>query len=299
MNWLVIVALSLFWHGAQAYESDQYTNRTWPVADSLLLMDERVNLAMQQILHRQRVPQTEKAFARAIYNELGGLYWADKIERWAVRSPAVAKYPQTRHRSIYRFMPVWATRVNFVFGVGRTLRVNDVMVGSDKLGHFFSQGYKYLLRELRARPADELLAQGAFAETWLFGKLTTGVYSNADLVANYEGWRFYQSLFRDQVINDKPAILTRQDGRLVQQRPFTWADHINDYWDEALNPSYNVESLNTRLRKSILTLCDDYHQHPKFFTVHNDTALWQKYQHIGLIDARENRFEAICGEAGG
>ena len=278
-----------------AYESDQYTNRTRPVADSLVPIDEQINLAIDKILHQERVPQTEKAFAQALYHELGGIYWADKIERWATRSPTVDKYPQTRYQNIYGNMPIWATRVNFLFGVGRSLRLNDVMLGSDKLGHFFSQGYKYFLRELRTWPEERILQRGAFAELWIFGKLTTGAFSNADLVANYEGWRFYQSLFRDQVLPGKLAILTRRDGKLVQQRPATLADHVNDYWDEVLNPSYNTKSLNRRLRQSILALCDDYYEQPAFFTVSDDATLWRKYQHIGIQDARENRFEAICG----
>ena len=32
-------------------------------------------------------------------------------------------------------------------------------------------------------------------ERGVFGALTTGIYSNADLVANYEGYRFYRGLF--------------------------------------------------------------------------------------------------------
>ena len=279
---------------SRAYETDQYSNRASPVADSLTHMDEQVNLVIARILNRKRAPQTEKAFARALYHGLGSWHWVDKIESWAAKSHVVEKYPQTRRDSIYKAMPFWATRVNYVFGVGRTFRVNDVMVGSDKFGHFISQGYKYFLRELRYRTETEIIAQGAAAEYWLFGKITTGAYSNADLVANYEGWRFYQSLFRDNVIDGKPALLTRRAGRLVQQRPFTWADHINDYWDEALNPSSNVRALNGRLRKAIRTLCDDYHRQPAFYTASDDAALWQKYRHIGLRDTRENQFSAIC-----
>ena len=293
---LIMLLLSSFGSSLFAYESDQYTHRTSPVADSLVPIDEQINLAIDKILHQERVPQTEKAFARALYYELGGIYWADKIERWAARSPSVDKYPQTRYQSIYHNMPFWATRVNFFFGVGRSFRLNSVILGSDKLGHFFSQGYKYFRRELRSWPEERILQRGAFAEAWIFGKLTTGSFSNADLVANYEGWRFYQSLFRDQVIPGKLAILSRRDGKLVQQRPATLADHVNDYWDEALNPSYNAKSLNKRLRQSILALCDEYYEQPEFFTVNDDARLWRKYQHIGIKDARENRFEAICGE---
>ena len=166
---IVFVALLLvFSTGAGAYESDQYTNRTQDISDSRDLLDVEVNHAIRNILARKNAPRTKGKIAKAIYFEIGGLYWADKIERWAAKSPEVEKYDQTRHESVYRGMPFWATRVNFVFGVGRSFRVNGVMVGSDKFGHFVSQGYKYYMRELRGEPPERLLQKGWFAERWIF-----------------------------------------------------------------------------------------------------------------------------------
>ncbi len=143
---VVFLLALLFSADALAYESDQYWNRTQEVVDSLEVMDLEVNDAIRRIAESKRQPGDQLAFSRAVWREVGGWYWADKIERWAARSPDVDKYDQTRHKSIYRSMPIWATRVNFVFGVGRSFRVNDVMVGSDKFGHFFSQGFKYYKR---------------------------------------------------------------------------------------------------------------------------------------------------------
>ena len=74
---LIIVSACLFAVGAVAYESDQYLNRTAEVDDSLALMDEQVNLALERVLSASKPPDTEKAVARAIYYEIGGWYWAD------------------------------------------------------------------------------------------------------------------------------------------------------------------------------------------------------------------------------
>ena len=281
--------------GAFAYESDQYLNRTVKVEDSLAVLDEQVNLALDRILGRCNPPETRKEVAVAVYRELGGLYWADRIERWAAKSEAVDKYPQTRYRSIYRGMPIWATRVAFLFGVGRSFRINGVMVGSDKFGHFISQGFKYYRRELAGLPEETIVRRGRFAERWLFGQFTTGIYSNADLVANYEGYRFYKSLFDDGVVAGKKAVLALHNGRYIRQRDFTWADHINNYWDEALNPSFNVDALDRRLKRAIIGLCPEYHRHPEYFQVPDDAELWGRYAHIGLKDARQNQFHIICG----
>ena len=293
---IFFVLLLVFSSGASAYESDQYTNRTQDISDSLDLLDGAVNKAFQDILARKNAPRTKSTIAKAIYFEIGGLYWADKIERWAAKSPEVEKYDQTRRDSVYKGMPFWATRVNFIFGVGRSFRVNGVMVGSDKFGHFVSQGYKYYRRELRGEPREKLLRKGWFAERWIYGELTTGVFSNADLVANYEGWRFYQSLFEDNVVEGKTAILMLDGDSYAQQRPFSFADHINDYWDEALNPSYAVPALNKRLRKAIKALCPEYHDSPDFYTSSDDTLLWARYENLGLKDSRQNQFVAICDQ---
>ena len=293
---ILLVLLLVFSSDAGAYESDQYTNRTQDISDSLELMDGAVNKAIRDILARKNPPRTNSRIAKAIYFEIGGLYWADKIERWAAKSPEVEKYEQTRRDSVYKGMPFWATRVNFIFGVGRSFRVNGVMVGSDKFGHFVSQGYKYYLRELRGESREKLLRKGWFAERWIYGELTTGLFSNADIVANYEGWRFYQSLFKDDVVTGKTAIMKLDRGIYVQQRPFSFADHINDYWDEALNPSYAVPSLNKRLIKAIKGLCPEYHKSPDFYTVPDDAQLWTTYEHLGLKDSRQNQFVAICDQ---
>lgn len=291
---ILFVLLLVFSSGASAYESDQYTNRTQDIADSRDLLDDAVNQAIQGILARKNAPRTKQKIAKAIYLDIGGLYWADKIERWAAKSPDVEKYDQTRRESVYKGMPFWATRVNFVFGVGRSFRVNGVMVGSDKFGHFVSQGYKYYIREQRGEPPEKLLKKGWFAERWIFGELTTGVFSNADLVANFEGWRFYQSLFEDNVTEGKIAILNLDGDVYVQQRLFTFADHINNYWDEALNPSYTVPSLDKRLKKAIKALCPEYQESPDFYTVPDDAKLWARYEHLGLKDSRQNQFAVIC-----
>ena len=279
-----------------AYESDQYSNRTQYVVDSRGRLDLFVNQAIQDILNSKNAPNTRLKFAKAVYFEVGGLFWVDKIERWAGNSPDIDKYDQTRHGSIYRGMPFWATRVNFVFGVGRSFRANDVMVGTDKFGHFFSQGYKYYRREMRGESNERILKKGWFAERWIYGELTTGVFSNADLVANYEGWRFYQSLFENDVVEGKKSILAVSENRLFffQQRSFTFGDHINNYWDEALNPSYAIPSVNRRLRKAIRSLCPKYRENPAFYTLDNDAELWARYELLGMKDSRSNQFDDVC-----
>lgn len=283
--------------GARAYESDQYSNRLTPIADAAPVLDRRSNEALRRIAVEWRGGAHRERFAHEVYARLGGLHWVDRIERFAMRSDEIEKLPQYRWKSIFRGAPFWTTRVNFLFGVGATIRIGDSLVGSDKLGHFISQGLKYYRRHLAGWSRERIARRGAYAERWIFGQLTTSVYSNADLVANWEGYRFYRSLFEDGIVEGKPRIVRFRDGRAEIVRAFTWTDHVNDYWDEALNPSYVSSGLGRYLERRLPELCDEYETDPSAFVPGRGRALRERYSEIGLKPEPELRLDRVCDES--
>lgn len=280
---------------AAGYETDQYTHRLQPIADAQPELERLVNRTLDRVAAEWRGGADRYRFTLAVFNELGGLYWVDRIERLALLSPSIERLPQFRHDSIYNGLPFTARRVNFVFGVGRTLRLAGSLVGSDKLGHFFSQGKKYYFSRLAGWRETHILGRGVFNERWLFGQLTTSIYSNADLVANYEGYLFYRSLFEDGIVPGKAAIVRFEADRAAIQRPFSWSDHVNDYWDEALNPSHMSPEMAKSIQKAILQVCPDYARVPEAFRVRNEAALAARYAGIGLKPAPENSVPFVCG----
>lgn len=292
---LVPIAALALAAAAAGYETDQYSNRLQPIADAQPTLDRVVNEAIGSVASSWRLGEDRYAFALAIFHELGGLYWVDRIERLAIRSPEIERLPQFRHDSIYDGLPFTARRVNFVFGVGRTIRLAGVLTGSDKLGHFFSQGKKYYMSRLAGWREAHILGRGIFNERWLFGQLTTSVYSNADLVANFEGYLFYRSLFEDGVVGGKPAIVRFAGEGAVVQRAFSWSDHLNDYWDEALHPSHMSPAMARAIQQAILKVCPDYFRAPQAFRVREEAALEARYAGIGLKPAPENSVPVVCG----
>jgi len=281
---------------AEAYESDQYSNRLVDLTDSREVLDAKVNRALAEVAAAWRGPEDRWHFARKVYWKLGGLHWVDHIERWAMDSEQVEKLPQRKHESIFSAAPIHVTRVNWFFGVGPTLRLADSLVGSDKLGHFFSQGIKYYASHLLGWDDDHVFGRGRFNERWIFGQLTTSVYSNADLVANYEGYRFYRSLYEADVVPGKGPIVAFRDGRAEILRPFTWSDHVNDYWDEATNPSHVSAGLERYFLRTLPTLCDDFRSAPERYVPANGEALAARYEQLGLKPAPELRLDRICAE---
>jgi len=214
-----------------------------------------------------------------------------------MKSPEVERLPQHRWQSIYAGAPFWATRVGFLFGVGRTIKLSGSLTGSDKLGHFFSQGLKYYRSHLEGWSEERIAGRGRFNERWLFGQWTTSVYSNADLVANWEGYRFYRSLFEDGIVPGKGPLVRFRNGRAEIARPFAWSDHVNDYWDEALNPSHWGASLEKALRPKLAALCADYARAPAAWVPRGGADLAERYALLGLRAAPENRLDAICTQA--
>lgn len=91
---LEIAALALFavWASALgATETDPFTGRITPIADSTELLNVYVNGKLETLIASWRYGRDELRFENEVYRVLGGAYWVDKIERWARRNPEVAK----------------------------------------------------------------------------------------------------------------------------------------------------------------------------------------------------------------
>jgi hypothetical protein len=283
-----------------AYETDQFSNRLQPIEDSTAIMNQRVTLAIADTITPWRGPRDEMKVVNGIYKRIGGPHWVDKLERYAMDSEDIQRLDTPSHDSIYKGHPLWATRVAAFFGVGGTLKINQTLIGTDKIGHFLSQGRKFYRRMLRMQNESKAAEQSAFTERALFGQMTTGSYSNADLVANYEGYRFYRSLFEDNIVQGKRAILEWEDDHWKMQRPFDWADHVNDYWDEALNINHYDQLLYPHMKARFMKYCDDYRLAPDLYEVHDDEdELKQRYKDLQLRDTSELRLGNLCAEEPG
>jgi hypothetical protein len=295
--WLKTAVFCLVWAAPQicgAYETDQFSNRQNPISDSTAALDARVNQSIEDAIADWKGPRKDGKVVDAIYYDIGGVHWVDKIERWAMKSDDIERLQPSRRESIYQGHPFWATRVAGLFGVGPTIKLNNQYIGSDKLGHFLSQGRKFWRRYLKYEDEARAAEHSAFTERALFGQLTTSVYSNADLVANYEGFRFYLSLFEDDVIPGKPAILAWRGDYWEIQRPFTWADHVNEYWDEALNINHFDALLYPHMKERLTDFCPVFLQTPELFEIEDEEALKERYAHLQLRDTSELRLGNLC-----
>ncbi|MEW8329943.1 MAG: hypothetical protein AB2692_03335 [Candidatus Thiodiazotropha sp.] len=79
------------------------------------------------------------------------------------------------------------------------VQVDGVLIGVDKLGHFFAEGWRYFeMVAFDDKTLYDALAWGREKESGLFGYSTTGIFSYADLVANFNGMRFWNRVLLKQ-----------------------------------------------------------------------------------------------------
>lgn len=129
----------------------------------------------------------------------------------------------------------------YVLPMSPTLRIGDVYLGDDKLGHFFGFGKRYYRKYLTYRryeateddAIDRVIRWGVLSENTLVGIGVDGIFSHADLEANYQGFEFARHFCE----GEDPYLAQGDDGwRLT--RDIDIRDYINPYFDESYNPPH-------------------------------------------------------------
>lgn len=158
-----------------------------------------------------------------------------------------------------------------------TVEADGKAFGTDKIIHFIHLGHIYYSTyvEARKRGVDEPVAVAQavhtstgnnllLSENWLLGSFTTGIRSNADLAANYAGFKFYRNLTEPVRLGDQvmAPMLLRQGPywRLNEQtRPNTdfFTAFVTPHWNEALNPNVYAFGTGARMRSVLRSRCPD------------------------------------------
>lgn len=227
--------------------------------------------------HRGKAEQFggDEYLARRVYEALaGGSVPECRIELWVRQQRFRGADPNDR--ALFNLTCARGVYGNSIFtkplllvDLSPTVNVHGSYMGLDKLGHLFQQGYDYYRRyrseELRGRGGGRALASavrlGVAQERGIYGEALIGVYSNADLAANYAGLQFYLNLTRTVRVGtcELPPLLVRGErktwvlnparadagGRDVL-RPF-----VSDHFNEALNPSRYCDQMRATVRANL------------------------------------------------
>jgi hypothetical protein len=138
-----------------------------------------------------------------------------------------------------------------------TVKAFGVYFGTDKISHFHHMGRIYFTN-YQCRLAQgwseqeaidfivrEYSTDSGIGEAGLLGFAATGVYSNADLAADYSGFKFCRNLTEPVFIKGalRPPMLVRKGefwrlNKHVRPESGFFGAFVSDHWNEALNPSW-------------------------------------------------------------
>lgn len=311
----IFLCAILLTHPLLAFETDQYNLPSAPLADIGDEVSEytednlrkAVNKINAEISERQNCVKncesakkklvrlrSEEAVAREVFKLLGaGFIPSTKAGTWMDSHEfknQPARYKTSYGDSIFRLNPI-----NY-WTISPTVKLYGVQFGTDKIAHFFQQGYSYYQKYNRglSKGLSEIEASkkavrwGKTSEQTYFGTLASGVYSNGDMAANYAGMKFYQGLTHEIKIGEttQPAILYLKDGvwkfnENINLRETLLKPFISNHFNEAHNPSKFIIGLRSSVRRIVKKRsCEQWRkQYPNFSKadfdkISNALTLW-------------------------
>ncbi len=232
-----------------AYEVDNFTGRELPVADALSVMDERVNTILSKAARKANVDSPFRCNRVLLRSQV--LRWVRPdpisfLELWATFTGEIERISVKKSESVYAGAKLSESPAIWFAGIGQSFRLDGKIVGTDKLGHFFMQGFGYFKEVEEGEDIDKVVRRD-HGEDGIFGLTTSGVMSYADMAANYAGYLFWKELYS----GEDPYFKCEEGKGWVQTRAFTWKDYVTDAWDEAINCSVMRPSLGQRVEMNL------------------------------------------------
>ncbi len=253
-------------------ETDQFYAAKANIRDSSVEMNDffhkKIDVALN-IVNEERSPVSCRIAAKEVLQQVVGdvnlIEWIkdrsfSKISVFTQKSPLIERFPEEsvsekdyRSHSIYRNRPF---PVNVV-GVARTLNINGIYIGTDKLGHFSIVGktyYKNFLKGLEDGLSVEeaqtsAIKKGYKQEIALLGYAVGGTFAYGDLEANYQGLQFGRNMCE----GERPyLILVNNKWVHNPENQFDIRKYVNPKFDEAYNVSFWSPRMWRKMKEDII-----------------------------------------------
>ena len=286
---LLLFAVFLCQNGFAA-EVDSVTPRKVKLDNSLTQINAIFNQRLAEGIAEANVRQDATCDEEILYTELRKGIFQSLTASWGLKGYALDKqlrsllskqsYSLSLKDSIYR-------DIDYLEGFSLKLKeLSDVvsidghLVGLDKIGHFFAEGWQYFeMTRYQEKSIEDVLQWGKKQEVGKFGYTTTGIYSFADLAANFNGYRFWNKVllkendplkgvianfFNRPYVSCKTQIMeSLRRGKIVkgwkQNRPFDLSDYLDGAWDEGNNcNSYNDPVIEEKVKLRIAEVTPDF-----------------------------------------
>ncbi|MBD66675.1 MAG: hypothetical protein CME62_15815 [Halobacteriovoraceae bacterium] len=251
MEKFVLIFLFLGISHTHASEVDSFSKRHENLNNALIPLNKITNEWLKQAAKRTQNCSQENLH-KAIKRKFNRFGWS-KFERMVNKAKFIPKQKAPKDH-VYSYFPGFGkpmTIIHFPQVMSPLLNMSGHWIGSDKFSHFFNEGYNYYQKVMGPEGSiNKALAYGKWMEQTYWGLKTTGIYSYADLSANFQGFLFFKNLTQGL----KPYFACK-DRKWQQIRNFDWSRYIDASWDESVNCNdFRNEELSNHFRKRLSEL---------------------------------------------
>jgi len=306
---LFILICTFAYQASFAAEIDSVTTRKIKLDNSLAIINTIINQRIQEGIQKanaqqdnvgdfdyiydtdeEDVEEYEACDEDVLYTELRKAIFQSFTASWGLKGYDLDKqlrsllarqsYSLSLNDSIYR-------DIDYIEGFSLNIKeLSDVvnidghLIGLDKIGHFFAEGWQYFeLIHYDDYTIDQALEWGRQQEAGKFGYSTTGIFSFADLVANFNGSRFWNKVLlkendplkgafanffdRPYITCDIQIIASIKNRKIVKawefNTRFDLSDFVDGTWDEGNNcNSYDDPIIEEKVSARIKNVSPDF-----------------------------------------
>ncbi len=260
---LILILFNLISLTSHALETDQFITVGIKINDSAPTLNEyiskniekAVDYANQKNLGKTQCRQVAK---RVMDNLVGGKFSISKISQFAKKSPLIDKYPDMSVSDREYFKMTYYKNSDVLLKVvplARTINLNGIYMGTDKLGHFALIGrhyYGYFLDNLKDGLSVEVATEKAIlkgfkTEKGILGYAIGGVLSFGDLEANYQGLVFAKNMCE----GENPYLAFEGKWKLNPKRVFDTKEYFGPKMDESFHFNFWRPGLYKRIQEKL------------------------------------------------
>ncbi len=293
----VLINVFVFQAGFAA-EIDSVTPRKLKLDNSRTIINTIFNQRIQEGIQKAnakqddfgKIEKDEFCNEEVLYTELRKAIFQSFTASWGLKGYDLDKqlrrllarqsYSLSLNDSIYRdigYLEGFSLNIKELSDV---VNVNDHLIGLDKIGHFFAEGWQYFeLTQYEDYTLEQALKWGKEQESGKFGYTTTGIFSFSDLVANLNGWRFWNKILlkekdplkggianffnRPYITCETQIIASLKHKKRVKaweyNTQFELSDYVDGTWDEGNNcNSYDDPIIEEKVTSRIKNVNSDF-----------------------------------------
>lgn len=236
------------------------------ISDSRNIINNYLNDSIKSILSRYKSKTAscentalhvmqELGATNYIFTKIGSLN--SELELWVNNNKNIQRVPAYGYDTkLYASQSIYAPKLKlfsiYPKDIDSTININGIYFGIDKLSHFLGSGYEYYKIYLEAKKNNffEFMANftaiqwGINMEKTILGLWAVGIFSYADLEANYQGFKMAKDFCNK-------SLLKFENKKWQLAKNIKMQDYVNPYWDEAYNTNSYTDDTYKKVRANM------------------------------------------------